>query len=140
MEIGDIVKIIPLYMKKICMEYAPHRSKENLNNTQIKVLMALGSHEGISLKILSEMISIDQGALSRIINVLFEKRIIKRETSKIDRRVVLIYLDNEGVDIYKENLQKLNEHINKMFSKLSNKENDEIIHALEILKKYSERI
>jgi len=136
----DLLDVIPMYMKKICLSYAPHRNKGNLNQTQIKVLIAVGKKPGISMKELSEMIMIDQGALSRIIKKLSDRKIIKKEISETDRRMSYLYVDSEGLPILADNMEKFEEHINAIFSNFTSEENEEFIGALKILKKYLERI
>ncbi|BEP28847.1 MarR family winged helix-turn-helix transcriptional regulator [Helicovermis profundi] len=140
MNIGNLIDVIPFYMNRICMTYAPHRNKGNLNQTQIKVLIAVGKNEGVSIIRLSEMLMIDSGALSRIIKKLCEKKMIKRVISEKDRRVSYLFIENEGKAVFEENINKIHKHIEKLFSVFNDEEKKEIYGALEILNKYSERI
>ncbi len=136
----ELLDVIPMFLKKICLSYAPQRNKGNLNQTQIKVLMAIGKKPGISMKDLSELIMIDQGALSRIVKKLNDRNIIKRETSEIDRRMSYLYVDFEGLPILADNMEKFKKHIEDIFSDFTEKENEEFVNALRVLQKYMERV
>ncbi len=60
------------------------------------VLNRLWEKDGISQKEISEITIKDQTTLTRILDKLERKGLIKRQTSPDDRRVFLIFLTNEG--------------------------------------------
>ncbi len=139
MEISELIDVIPKYMQKICFNYAPSRSKDEMNNTNIKVLIAIGKNPGISLHELSKLVMVDQGALSRIIKKFSTNNIIRQERSEKDRRVTYIFLEKTGNEIYLNSIQKIKEHIDNTFSKFSKDEKEDIFSALETLRKYLEK-
>lgn len=136
MRINEVIDVIPKYMQKICFNYAPRRSKNEMNNTHIKVLIAIGKNPGVSLHELSNLVMIDPGALSRIIKKFNDANLIKQERSKTDRRVLSIFLEKSGNEIYLKNLEKIEMHITEIFSKFTEDEREDIISALKILRKY----
>jgi len=139
MEISELIEVIPKYMQKICFNYAPSRSKEEMNNTHIKILIAIGKNPGVSLSELSKLVMVDQGALSRIIKKFSVDNLIKQERSEKDRRVTCLFLEETGNNIYLNNIKKINDHIDNTFSKFADDEKEDIVYALKTLEKYLDK-
>ena len=140
MTIGKLVRIIPRYMQKICMDYMPQRNKGDLNRTHIRVLVAIGYSPGISIKKLAELIMIDLGALSRIIKEFDDNGFIIKKVDEADRRVSVLHLSKDGTKIFIENMNKYENYIEDLFVDFSEEEKEEFIGALNILYKYIDRI
>jgi len=139
MEISELIDVIPKYMQKICFNYAPSRSKEEMNNTHIKILIAIGKNPGVSLNEISKLVMVDQGALSRIIKKFSMDNLIRQERSEKDRRVTCIFLEKTGNEIYLNSIKKIREHIDNTFSKFTEDEREDIVSALETLGKYLDK-
>ncbi|MDM8535055.1 MarR family transcriptional regulator [Clostridiaceae bacterium HSG29] len=139
MEISELIDVIPKYMQKICFNYAPSRSKEEMNNTHIKILIAIGKNPGVSLHELSKLVMMDQGALSRIIKKFSIDNLIRQERSEKDRRVTCIFLEKTGNEIYLSSVKKIKEYIDNTFSKFTEDEREDIVSALETLGKYLDK-
>ena len=58
--------------------------------------------QGIEMSILSKKIGVDLSTLSRLINGLEKKNLVKRVISQEDRRIVRVYLKVKGVIIRKK--------------------------------------
>lgn len=71
-------------------------SDKNISMGQGRILAILNMHEGISTKELSEILNIKVTSLNETLNKLLNKGYIKKEVSKEDKRVLLIYLTDKG--------------------------------------------
>lgn len=136
----QFTNLLPQYMEKICVNYAPHRNKEGLNHTQIKILMIIGMNQSLPLTELSSHAMIDKGAISRIITKLVKEDIVKKENRSAGMRTTMISLTPMGLILFEQNKIKLEEHINHLFKGLNDEEQSEFQKAIDILEKYIERI
>ncbi|MDQ7097121.1 MarR family transcriptional regulator [Desulfosporosinus sp. PR] len=66
---------------------------------QWEILNRLWQNDGISQKEISEITLKDQTTLTRILDKLEHKGLIKRQVSPSDRRVFLIFLTDKGRDL-----------------------------------------
>ena len=64
--------------------------------SQASILIEIGTHRGLSLKDLSSLIELDNSTVSRSVNQLVEKGLVLRHTTPNDRRMVEIFLSDEG--------------------------------------------
>ena len=99
---------------------------------QWNVLNHIYSKEGFNQKELAERCLKDRAALTRILDLLEKKELIRRETSPIDRREFLLYLTEKGKSTYKEILPIINENSKE---NLANFTEDEIDNLKYLLKK-----
>lgn len=68
----------------------------NITQGQGRILFILNQKDGISTKELSEILNIKVSSLNETLNKLIKKGYLKKETSPTDKRVLLIYLTEEG--------------------------------------------
>ncbi|KJR49277.1 Transcriptional regulator, MarR family [Desulfosporosinus sp. I2] len=71
----------------------------NVTHEQWPLLKWLWVQDGISQKELSETSFKDQPTITRILDKLERRGLIRRQTDSTDRRVSLIYLTTEGLEI-----------------------------------------
>ena len=71
----------------------------NVTHEQWPLLKWLWEKDGISQKDLSEKSFKDQPTITRILDKLERRGLIRRQANSADRRVSLIYLTNEGHEI-----------------------------------------
>jgi DNA-binding MarR family transcriptional regulator len=67
--------------------------------TQCHTLMELDKQDNISLKDLSERVSLDKSTLSRIVEGLVNLGLVDREIPKNNRRTILIKLTKQGISV-----------------------------------------
>ncbi|AEV95911.1 MarR family winged helix-turn-helix transcriptional regulator [Pediococcus claussenii] len=63
---------------------------------QGNILMALGEQDGLSQKQLADKLSISSPSVNEFVNKLVKKQMVKKVHSKKDRRVVQIFLTDQG--------------------------------------------
>jgi DNA-binding MarR family transcriptional regulator len=71
----------------------------DITTEQWMIMNRLFEEGGISQKELSERTLKDQGALTRTLDIMEKKGLVKRQINPDDRRSFLIYLTDEGQDV-----------------------------------------
>jgi DNA-binding MarR family transcriptional regulator len=95
--------------------------------TEGRVLYEISHTENCSAKKIREKISIDEGYLSRILDIFRKKGLITKTPSLEDRRLHIIMLTEKG----RKEFSSLNEHSNRLISqiieRLSDQEREEFV-------------
>ncbi|MCC6543935.1 MAG: MarR family transcriptional regulator [Nitrospirae bacterium] len=78
-------------LKKKCPEATP---------AQWKILMLIGSGRCKFAAELAYMVDCDMGSITRTLDRLESKHLVKRDRSKVDRRLVNLSLTDEGMKIF----------------------------------------
>lgn len=71
-------------------------NKVNLSATEFRILLTFTSSEIQTVSNISKCLSIQKGRISPLVQELVEKNILRRQTSREDRRVVFLYLTTKG--------------------------------------------
>ncbi|WP_461206827.1 MarR family winged helix-turn-helix transcriptional regulator [Clostridium sp. DL1XJH146] len=82
---------------------------------------------------LSEILSIDTGALSRVLSKLSSQDLINRTRDENDQRIVHLNLSSNGLEIFRELKEELYRHLSNRFSDFTKEQLDELILALKII-------
>lgn len=91
----------------------------DITTEQWVILSGLYTKEGYNQKDLAERCLKDRAALTRILDILERKELIKRENSSNDRREFLVYMTDKGRNLYEEVLPmvtKINQENVSVFS------------------------
>ena len=86
---------------------------------QWAILSRVYRTEGCNQKKLAEMSLKDRAAVTRILNILENKELVERKNSAYDKREFLIYLTDEGYDLYTKTSELMSQslhEINSIFS------------------------
>jgi len=94
----------PLYAlaRQIIKAYTPHLNKLGLTYTQYIVMMVMWEYKTISIKDLCEMLYLDSGTITPVIKKLVSEKLITKERSIEDQRLVFVHITDKGQDL-KEN-------------------------------------
>jgi DNA-binding MarR family transcriptional regulator len=68
-----------------------------MSSVQAGMLMALKISNGLSMNQLSEIISIDNAAVTRHVDTLEKSGMVKRESDADDRRKIIVRITTEGI-------------------------------------------
>ena len=100
----------PVYAlsKEIINRYRSLLDKLDVTYPQYLVLLVLWEHREQSVSQLGEKLYLDSGTLTPLLKRLEQKKLVIRERSKEDERIVKIKLTSEG-----ENLQKIAANVPK---------------------------
>ncbi|MEA4957440.1 Transcriptional regulator SlyA [bioreactor metagenome] len=101
-------------------------SEHNLLWEQYVTLSRIYKFEGLNQKKLADESLRNVAAITRTLNVLERKDLVKREKSSKDKREFLIYLTEKGHKLYKETEEIYLMNTNKFSSIFSKEELDEL--------------
>jgi DNA-binding MarR family transcriptional regulator len=96
-----------------------------ISSEQWSVLNMVHAKRGCNQKTLAGLLLKDGGTITRILNILENKDLIKRESSPYDKREFLISLTDKGLDLYNEVLKVMlqnKQEINSIFSTTEQKQ------------------
>ncbi|MFI5346642.1 MAG: MarR family winged helix-turn-helix transcriptional regulator [Elusimicrobiota bacterium] len=110
---------------------------ESLSKQEICVLRALGRHERCIMSAIAGAIRLSLSSATGLIDRLVEKKLVRRDRSHEDRRVVQVELTDEGRELHEAALEAQVRFVRGGLKALSPEEQDEL---LALLGKVSERI
>lgn len=101
-----------------------------ITSEQFVVLDTICSEEDIYQQKLSEILLKDKSNTTRILKVLEEKGLIKKETGKANNRLIhLLKVTNKGKKLVENNMPKIKNFIMEMFGNVSDEE-VELLHSM----------
>lgn len=112
---------------------------KNISIKEMHVLEAIFWAENKAMnnmKSVAEKLCISAGALSVSVNTLVKKGYVKRENDKNDRRIIRIYLTDEGKRLNKIHEKAHSDMIEKLGHELSDEQIRCLIASLITIKKY----
>lgn len=123
--------VIPKAMQSI-REEMRHGRGDRLTVPQFRVLAAV--NRGITHnKEIGDALGVSEAAISRMIDFLVQDGLIKKTTSKIDRRQSFLCLTIEGAKLYNSIKTKARNRIKNKLDKISSEDQQMAIKGLEIL-------
>jgi len=110
--------------------------KHGVSIAQWVVLRALYGRES-SLNELSQAIGLDHGSTSRLVERLFQKKLVNREILPEDRRSVRVRLTSAAVDLVPELASTASGHDEAFFGKISKTKKDQLLAiVMELIQKH----
>ena len=97
---------------------------------QWAILSRVYRAEGCNQKKIAEMSLKDRAAVTRILNILEDKGLVKRKNSSCDKREFLIYLTPEGHDLYNKTATVMSQNSHEIDSMFSESELEQLEHLL----------
>ena len=97
------------------------------------ILSKIYQNEGSNQKNLAEISRKDRAVITRILNILENNGLIKRETSSYDKREFLIYLTDKGNELYRETAAIISHNAHKINSVFSESELEQFKSLLDKL-------
>lgn len=102
-----------------------------------RILAILGKHAPLSAKVISEMMAADAVTLSRAIDQLSGKRLIRRRVDPADRRRQLLSLSKKGAEVYNQIVPLLYAAEQSLLAALSEEDRVQIKRLMRILDDHS---
>lgn len=99
-------------------------SKSKLTIPQFHVLLVLNFNGPTALKKISELLSVTNANITCVIHNLEKLELVKLETSKIDRRVIIADLTEKGKSVVNTYVEDYNSGLAAAFSKLTDEEKE----------------
>ncbi|WML55964.1 MarR family transcriptional regulator [Neobacillus sp. PS2-9] len=107
----------------------------DLSSKQSLVLNYLKETGRFTMHEVAQIINATPSAASQFVKVLEEKKYVKRETNRENRREIFVFLDEKGIDFFKELELAEKRVLEKYFMKLSP---EDIVIYHDVLKKLSD--
>lgn len=129
-------KYLGILINKIANQLKRKMDKEmnenyNLTKTQSLVLSYINSNKEIYQKDIEKRFSIRRSTATEILNLMEKRNLIKRIPSKIDKRLNIIEITEEGLKLEKIGKEKIKELEKQMTKSLTKEEKKELIRLLE---------
>jgi DNA-binding MarR family transcriptional regulator len=100
---------------------------EALSAQEIRVLRTVGRHEGCIMSGIAERIRLSLSSVTGLIDRLVDKKLVCRDRSSQDRRVVQVELTGEGRELHKSVVESQVQYARGLLKSLSADEQDELL-------------
>ncbi len=100
---------------------------------QCHALVEIGRAKNISLKDLSNLISLDISTMSRTVDSLVKKEFVYRTPSETDRRSVDIKLTEKGLKLFRDVESKMDDKFKNIFNQISLEDQLTVFSGLNII-------
>ncbi len=107
--------------------------------TQCHAIVEIGRAEKISLNELAKLFNLDNSTMSRTVNKLVKKELVKREIDPVDRRYVVISLEENGVKLYQRIEKDMNTFYSEVYSTIPIEKRSQVLESVELLIRAIER-
>ena len=107
-------------------------SKNNLSLSQYYTLTNISSN-GISMSELSLMLGVDNSTLTRNVNVLMNRSLLKKEQSSEDRREQIVLLSSKGIKVVEKLDIDMEKLLNQFISGIDETQRQSFLDTLEQL-------
>lgn len=128
---SQILGIFPLFHRKILKKYKSHE----LKHTEFLLLNNLRMADGLPMNTYGEKLCISKPNLTKLVHELVEKDWVKKEKSKEDKRVTLIYITDQGRLFLQEHFRRMKEQVIASTEKLTDDEVDTLLVNFESIHK-----
>lgn len=108
-----------------------------LSAQEMRCLRTVGRHQGCIMSGLAERIRLSLSSVTGLIDRLVEKRLVCRDRSREDRRVVQVELTGEGRELHESVVESQVQYARRLLKTLSASEQDTL---LALFAKISDRI
>ena len=107
-------------------------SDNNLSLSQYYTLSSIAS-DGISMSELSSLLGVDNSTLTRNINVLMKRSLVKKKRSEDDRREFLVMLSESGIAMINTLENQMESNLNIFINDIPSDSREKFIEIIEQL-------
>ncbi|MGG0719819.1 MarR family winged helix-turn-helix transcriptional regulator [Robertmurraya massiliosenegalensis] len=111
--------------------YTQYTDGSPYSMSEAMILFEINEQDKCTASELSEFFEFDKGYVSRIINKLNNRGLIRRVSSENDKRKKYLHITNEGENVLKELSNKASDNVRRMIEKVNNDELDSLIKSME---------
>lgn len=101
--------------------------------TEVRVLYEIGEHQSVTAQYLCDILYLDKGYMSRILNLFSKKEIISKIKSKDDGRAYHIVLTDTGKELLKELNNRSAGQILNFAQKLGSEEKNMLVNSMKTI-------
>lgn len=103
-----------------------------VNTSQCFLLVEIGRKTGVCAKELAEILRVDKSSISRSVEELVQKGYVNRETSREDRRSVVLSLTESGRERFNRIEHDMEEKFRKVMAGIEKEKQEQVLEALRI--------
>src|SRR3712207_1769883 len=130
--ISFLVKSLPkLYNEFYLEDIKKFISGKNINKTQLRALTFIKNYGAINMTELCNMLNIEKGSLTTMIDDLVEKGYVERVNDKKDRRRYIIVMTEGGDELSDSFMTFLKESLEKKISEIGVDDMASVIDSME---------
>ncbi len=129
----ELRNLVRLLERKLGLLNDNQMSCCSITMAQCHAIVEIGREKAISLNRLSELLTLDSSTMSRTVNNLVKSGLAARELDPQDRRFVSISLTPEGIRIYEEIENGMNEYFKSIFDCIPETKKEQVMDSLKIL-------
>jgi len=105
----------------------------NISITQCHALVEIGRAKKIALNELADLLNLEDSTLSRTVNILVTKELVKRDINPEDRRYVTIALTEKGQKLFETIETHMGNYYADIFSRIPIEKQGVVLESLDIL-------
>ncbi|WHY69398.1 helix-turn-helix domain-containing GNAT family N-acetyltransferase [Neobacillus sp. SuZ13] len=101
--------------------------------TEARVITEINFRNGCTATEVRENLGIDRGQMSRIVQKFEEEKIISKKQASDDKRQYLLYLTDNGKEIFNDLVENANREVGKMIQEITNRDLTKLISSMETI-------
>lgn len=109
-------------MSQLRRDFNDLSSNMGLTTPQLHLLQVIGQKQSCKVSELAQFLGVQPSAITPLIDRLVQGGLVLRENSEQDRRVVIISLTDQGVELWSQIKKEMNENIKQYLTKLDSSE------------------
>ena len=132
-EIEEIIRLHWSILATMQFSSRPDWMELDMTMAQIKALFTISQGEAVAVSRIAEYLGVGQPTASHLVDRLVRQGFASRSESPTDRRVTLVRLTSEGVDLVRRLYQGGEEIYRSWVSELSDEERRDLLNGLQAL-------
>jgi Transcriptional regulators len=105
----------------------------DISISQCHALVEIGRIKSISLNELAELLNLENSTMSRTVNNLVTKQLVKRDIDPQDRRYVTISLTDDGYKVYEGIEDEMNLYFKNIYDNIPDNKKEQVMESMQIL-------
>jgi DNA-binding MarR family transcriptional regulator len=129
----EVLEVVPLIMRAIRAEMRRHRGFD-LSVPQFRALAFLKHYQGASLSDAAEFVGLTLPSMSKLMDGLVNRQLVRREISATDRRRITLALTEAGQATLQSAYEATQAYLARRLAGLSTQERATVEQGLQILR------
>jgi DNA-binding MarR family transcriptional regulator len=130
---GELLDVVPRVMRVVRAQMRSHRAAD-LSVPEFRTLGFLNGHAGASLGDVADHIGLTLPSISKLVDILVERKLVIREFDPGDRRRVTLALTGRGRAILQATHGPTQAHLAEVLTALSQTERATVVQAMQVLR------
>lgn len=106
-------------------------STDNLKPKEVNTIVFIGKYDGCIMRQIADFLQVADSTVTMLVDRLVKKKLVNRELSEEDRRIIKIVLTDQGKKIYQDHLKSYQKFCRGMLMTLEEKEQDLYVELIQ---------